>query len=255
MSYTRKIALINQKGGVGKTTSSINIGAALATLKKKVLLVDLDPQAHLTYGLGITAHELEYTVYDLIKGKKSLSDVSVEKYGMSVVPASLDLSGAEMEFASVPGRESLLKESLESYSKYFDYILLDCPPSLGLLTLNALTTANEIFIPLQTEFFALHGLKHLIETVDIVKKRLNKSLKITGIIGTRFDSRKTLNRQVIETIEEQFKSSLFKTLIRDNISLAEAPSFGLPIFNYKNSSNGAFDYLKLSKEIIRREPK
>ena len=255
MKTTRKIALINQKGGVGKTTSSINIGAALAKQSKRVLLVDLDPQAHLTYGMGIKSHELECTIYDFMKGRKSLKQVSVEKFGMCIIPSSLDLSGAEIEFSSVPGREFLLKEALEKHIKDFDYLIVDCPPSLGLLTLNALTTASEIFIPLQTEFFALHGLKHLIDTVDIVKKRLNKSLRITGIIGTRFDSRKTLNRQVIETIEKQFKANLFKTLIRDNISLAEAPSFGQTIFNYKNSSNGAIDYLNLSKEIIEREQK
>ena len=253
MKHTRKIAMINQKGGVGKTTSSINIGAALAKRKKRVLLIDLDPQAHLTYGMGIKSHELDCTIYDLMKDQKTLKQVSIEKFGMCIIPSSLDLSGAEIELSSIPGREFILKEVLEKYIKEFDYLIIDCPPSLGLLTLNALTTANEIFIPLQTEFFALHGLKHLIETVDIVKKRLNNDLRITGIIGTRFDSRKTLNRQVIEAVEKQFKANLLKTLIRENISLAEAPSFGQPIFNYKNSSNGATDYFNLSKEIIERE--
>jgi len=245
------VALINQKGGVGKTTSTINIGAGLAQLGKKVLLVDLDPQAHLTYSLGIQAHEQKATIYELLQGG-DLGETIVKRNGLSVIPSTLNLSGAEVELSGVAGREFLLKEALSGL-KGFDYVLLDCPPSLGLLTLNALTTAGEVYIPLQTEFLALQGMTKLLETIEVVKKRLNKELEITGIIATRYDSRKNLNREVVEKIQEHFGDKLFKTLVRDNIALAEAPSFGKTIFEYKADSNGAEDYLNICKEILRRK--
>lgn len=245
------IALTNQKGGVGKTTCAINIGAGLNKLKQHVLLIDLDPQAHLTYSLGIPAHELKNTVYELLRGTISLKETIIERNGLSLVPSSLNLSGAEIEFSGLAGREFLLKETIEGF-KNFDYIFIDCPPSLSLLTLNALTTAQEVYIPLQTEFLALQGMTKLLEMIKIVKKRLNKDLEVTGIIATRFDSRKNLNREVVEKIKEYFGNKLFNTLIRDNISLAEAPSFGKSIFEYKSNSFGAKDYLSLCKEIIKR---
>jgi len=245
------IALINQKGGVGKTTCAINIGAGLNMLNKRVLLIDLDPQAHLTYSLGIPAHELNNTVYELLKGTVTLKETIIERNGLSLVPSSLDLSGAEIEFSGVAGREFLLKELLEGLKKY-DYVFIDCPPSLGILTLNALTTARKVYIPLQTEFLALQGMTKLLETIGIVKKRLNKNIEIAGIIAMRFDSRKNLNREVVEKIKEYFGNKLFNTFIRDNISLAEAPSFGKTIFEYKSNSYGAKDYLDLCKEIIKR---
>ena len=247
----KTIAVANQKGGVGKTTTVVNMGAGLNHLKKKVLLVDLDPQANLTYSLGIKAHLEPYTIYDLLTGNTGLKEVMVERDGLKVVPSSLDLSGAEMELSGMAGREFLLKEALKGL-RGFDYCFLDCPPSLGLLTLNALTTAQEVFIPLQTEFLALHGLGKLLETVDVVKNRLNKRLRITGVIGTRYDGRKRLNREVIDTLHTHFGGKLFKTIIRENISLAEAPSFGKTIYEYKPDSHGAQDYLSLSKEIIKR---
>lgn len=245
------IALTNQKGGVGKTTCAINIGAGLNRLGKRVLLIDLDPQAHLTYSLGIPAHELKNTVYELLKGTVSLKEIIIERDGLSLVPSSLNLSGAEIEFSGLAGREFLLKETTEGLKK-FDYVFIDCPPSLGLLTLNALTTAQNVYIPLQTEFLALQGMTKLLETIAIVKKRLNKNIEITGIIATRFDNRKNLNREVVEKIKEYFGNKLFNTLIRDNISLAEAPGFGKTIFEYKSNSYGAKDYLDLCKEIIKR---
>jgi chromosome partitioning protein len=247
----KKIAFINQKGGVGKTTCTMNIGAGLISLGKKVLLVDLDPQAHLTYSLGIEAHELENTVYELLKGDCKVKNTIIKRNGIDVLPSSLELSGAEIEFSGIAGREFLLRESLENIKNY-DYILFDCPPSLGLLTLNALTTAQEVYIPLQTEFLALQGMSKLLNTIDIVKKRLNKDIEITGIIATRFDNRKNLNKEVVEKIESYFGSRLFKTFIRDNVSLAEAPSFGQTIFEYKPGSYGAKDYLSLCHEIIKR---
>jgi chromosome partitioning protein len=245
------IALINQKGGVGKTTSTLNIGVGLAQLGKKVLLIDLDPQAHLTYSLGIECNDLQATTYELLKGEFTLKEILIEKEGIALAPASLDLSGAEIELSSIPGREFLLKEALKNETSY-DYIFLDCPPSLGILTLNGLTTANQIYIPLQTEYLSLKGLSKLIETVEIVRRRLNPQLEITGIIGTRFDKRKKLNKEIIDTITTYFGEKLFCTLIRDNIAVAEAPSFGKSIFSYKPDSNGAEDYLSLSREILAR---
>jgi chromosome partitioning protein len=248
----KTIALLNQKGGVGKTTSTVNIGAGLCKLGKKVLLIDLDPQANLTYSLGIQGHDLRKTIYELLKGQVDITDVIVEKDGLKVIPSSLDLSGAEIELSGTAGREFLLRESLSKLNN-LDYILLDCPPSLSLLTLNSLVASNEVYIPVQTEFLALQGMSKLLQTVEIVKKRLNTGLEITGIIGTRYDSRKTLNKEVVQKVQSYFGAKLFKTLIRDNVSLAEAPSFGQDIFAYKPDSNGAEDYLKLCKEILKRE--
>lgn len=247
----KTIALVNQKGGVGKTTSVINIGAGLHRLGKKILLVDLDPQAHLTYSLGIESHKLEGAIYELLTGEATIEEVLIDRGGLKVIPSTLSLSGAEIELAAQAGREYLLKEVIDKVGG-FDYILIDCPPSLGILTLNALTTAQEVYIPLQTEFLALQGLSKLLETVEIVKKRLNSNLEITGIIATRFDRRKNLNREVVEKIKNYFGNKLFKTLIRDNISLAEAPSFGKTIYEYKPRSYGTEDYLNLSKEILKR---
>ncbi len=246
------ISLCNQKGGVGKTTCTLNIGAGLAKSGKKALLIDLDPQAHLTYSLGIAAHELDKTIYDVFKKGASQKDVVLERNGLQVIPSSLDLAGVEMEMAGIPGREFLLKEFLEQ-DEAFDYILIDCPPSLGLLTLNALTAATEIYIPLQTEFLALKGMSKLLDTIEAVKKRLNKDLEITGIIATRFDARKKLNKGIVETITQRFDKKLFKTAIRENISLAEAPGYGQTIFEYAPKSYGAEDFLALAKEIIKRK--
>jgi len=250
----RIIALTNQKGGVGKTTSVTNIGAGLCKLGQKVLLIDLDPQAHLTYSLGFTAHEIEKTVYQLLKAEEPAESTIQKRNGIHLIPANIDLSGAEIELISVAGREFLLKENLVNLlnGNYYDYILLDCPPSLGLLTLNALTTATEVFIPLQTEYLALNGLSKLLQTINVVKKRLNPGIEITGIIATRYDGRKKLNNEVVNKIREHFGDKLFPTLIRDNVSLAEAPSFGMTIFEYKPDSNGATDYLSICQEILNR---
>ncbi len=247
----RIIAITNHKGGVGKTTTTVNIGAGLAKLEQRVLLIDLDPQAHLTYSLGFQAHELENSIYELLKGEINFNDVIVSKGSIHLIPSSLDLSGADVELSNVAGREGLLLESLEGQDNY-DFILLDCPPSLGLLTLNALTTSKEIFIPIQAEFLALQGMSKLLQLIDIVKTRLNEELELTGMIGTRYSFRKKLNVEVIGKIKEYFHDKLFNTLIRENISLAEAPSFGKDIFDYKPGSTGAIDYLNLCKEILER---
>lgn len=251
---TRIIALVNQKGGVAKTTSAINIGAGLSRLNRKVLLIDIDPQGNLTDSLGVQAHKLKNTIHEMLRGDITAREAIIKvKSGYDIIPADIRLSGAEIELSTQPGREMILKEILEPIIKDYDYILIDCPPSLGLLTLNALTAAKEIFIPLQAEYLALHGMSQLIQTFLTVKKRLNPDLEITGIITTLFDSRKILNREVIENIREYFPDKLFDTRIRSNVSLAEAPSHGLDIFRYKPDSNGAIDYANLTKEIIEQE--
>jgi len=249
----RIIALANQKGGVGKTTSTINLGYGLKRLGKSVMLIDLDPQAHLTYSLGINPYDLNGTIYDILKGNMQLPDVKQKINGVTIIPSSLDLSGADMELAAIPGRERLLEEALKNHIKGYDYILVDCPPSLGLLTLNCFTMVKEICVPMQTEFLALQGMGKLIETINVIKKRLNPDLHITSIIGSRYDSRKNLSREVIEKIKEHFKGKLLYPLIRENVALAEAPSHGKDIFSYKENSPGAQDYLALSQSIINQE--
>jgi len=247
----RVIALANQKGGVGKTTSAISIGVGLCRLGKTALLVDLDPQAHATYSLGIEAHDLAKTVYELLKGEAKLAETLVDKNGLKVLPSKLDLAGAEQELSGVPGREFLLREALDGL-KGFDFVLIDCPPSLGLLTLIALTAAQGVFVPMQTEFLALQGMSKLLETIEAVRQRLNKRLELSGIIGTRFDGRRVLNREVVEKLKGYFGDKLFKTLIRENIALAEAPAAGKTIYEYRPGSHGAEDYLSLCKEILER---
>jgi len=249
----RIIAVINQKGGSGKTTSVINIGKGLTILKRRVLLIDLDPQAHLTYSLGVKAEDIEESVDSLLTAKFNPSSTIIEKGGLYLIPSSLSLSGVELELSGIDGKEFMLREGLKRIKGSFDYILIDSPPSLGLLTINALTTASEVYIPLQTEFLALQGMSKLLETVEVVKQRLNKGIEITGIIATRFDKRKNLNKEVVGKIKEYFGDKIFKTLIRDNIALAEAPSYGQSIFEYSPKSYGAEDYLNLSKEILKRE--
>jgi len=244
------IAIVNQKGGVGKTTTAVNLSVALSQLGKKVLAIDIDPQAHLTYSLGIQAHQLEKTIYEVLKRQIPVADVLIERNGVTLLPSSLDLAAADVELAGVPGREFLLQEAVGELPKEYEYILIDCPPNLGILTLNALTTAQEVFIPVQCEFLALKGMSKLTQTVDLVKERLNKKLKITGVIGTRFHIGKSLHKEVETNLKEHFGDKVFNTLIRENISLAEAPSYGQSIFEYAPNSHGAEDYLKLSKEIL-----
>jgi chromosome partitioning protein len=244
------LSISNHKGGVGKTTSAINIGAGLNKLGKKVLLIDLDPQANLSQSLGLTNQDK--TIYGALKGDYKLEPVSVLK-GFDVIPSTLDLSGAEIELSSEPGREYILKELIDGIRNDYDYIIIDSPPSLGLLTINSFTAADEILIPLQAQFLAMQGLAKLVEVVEKIKSRLNKELKMGGVFITQYDGRKVLNRDVVETINAHFKSKVFKTKIRDNIALAEAPAQGLDIFRYNAKSNGAEDYMDLAQEIIKRK--
>lgn len=243
------ISLLNHKGGVGKTTSAINLGAGLVEQGKKVLLIDLDPQANLTVSLGIPRQK--FTIYESLRGESELVPYQV-KEGLDVIISTLDLSGAEMELINEAGREFILRELLAPVQEEYDFIIIDCPPSLGLLTLNALTSSQYVVIPLQTQFLALQGLAKIKQVVDKVKFRLNKKLEIIGVIATMYDSRKILNRDVVETIKKYFGDKVFETMIRDNVALAEAPAQRKDIFEYNKNSAGAEDYLSLSQELLMR---
>jgi chromosome partitioning protein len=245
---SKVISLSNHKGGVGKTTSTINIGAGLNKLKKKVLLIDLDPQANLSQSLGIM--EPTKTIYGALKGEYELEPLEIMP-GLDLIPSTLDLSGAEVELSGEAGREYILKELIDPLRGSYDYILIDSPPSLGLLTINAFTASDEVYIPLQAQYLALQGLTKLIEVIDKIKRRLNKELNLGGVFITQYDRRKVLNRDVVETIKSHYKEKLFKTAIRDNIALAEAPTQGLDIFRYNPKSYGAEDYLSLCKEMLK----
>lgn len=243
------ISLLNHKGGVGKTTCTINIGAGLVELGKKVLLIDLDPQANLSLSLG--APRLPNTIYEAIRGESELEPYTI-KNGLDIITSTLDLSGAEMELINEAGREYILRELFEPVRNNYDFILIDCPPSLGLLTLNALTSSDTVIIPLQTEFLALQGLAKIKQVIQKVRLRLNKQLEIGGVIATMYDSRKVLNRDVVETIKKYFGELVFDTYIRDNVTLAEAPAKRQDIFVYGPKSIGADDFLNLSKEFLNR---
>ena len=244
------ICLSNHKGGVAKTCSAVNIAAGLNKLGKSCLLIDLDPQANLTISFGV--QNPTHSIYGALKGDYRLQDAIQNIYEkLDIVPATLDLSGAEIELSSEAGREVILKELIEPVKKKYDYIIIDCPPSLGLLTINALTAAQNVFIPLQAQYLALQGLTKLTEVIEKIQKRLNKNLSIGGVIITQFDNRKILNRDVANTINSHFKEIVFKTKIRDNIALAESPSKGLDIFRYNPKSYGAEDYFNLCKEIVK----
>ena len=246
----RVISIANNKGGVGKTTTVINLGAGLQKLNKRTLLIDLDPQANLSQSLRII-NTREANIYKSIRGEAPLDPVEILP-GLDAIPSTLDLSGAEVELANEPGREYILKELIEPLRSHYSYILIDTPPSLGLLTINALTASQEVIIPLQAEYLATQGLTRLIEVAEKIRKRLNTGLRVGGVFITQYDGRKVLNRDVAEFIKTYFERDMFTTRIRDNIALAEAPAQGLDIFRYSPKSNGAEDYLALTREIMRR---
>jgi len=243
------ISISNHKGGVGKTTSTINIGAGLNRLGYRVLLIDLDPQANLTQSLGVQSPDVP-SIYDSLRGEFSLVPIVIGE-GLELIQSTLDLSGAEVELSGEAGREFILKELLDEVDKDYDFILIDSAPSLGLLTINGLTASDYVLVPLQAQYLALQGLAKLMEVIEKIKKRLNKSLAIGGVFLTQYDKRKVLHRDVLETVEEHLKDKLLKSIIRDNIALAEAPAEGLDIFRYNEKSYGAEDYMKLSKELAK----
>ncbi len=250
----RIIAVANQKGGVAKTTTAINLSASLAVAEKRVLLIDFDPQGNTTSGVGVDCDTLGGSIYDLLIGRLTFSELKIqtEVPNLDLLPARIDLVGAEVELAGMNGRETLLKERLKGVVDQYDYVLIDCPPSLGFLTLNGLTAADALLVPLQCEYYALEGLKLLLRTMKLVQKSLNPALKIEGIVLTMFDNRNNLNNQVCEEIRSHFTSQVFDTVIPRNITLAEAPSHGKPALFYSAVSRGAQAYLALAKEILSK---
>ncbi len=248
----RVIAIANQKGGVGKTTTSVNLSACLAQQGKKVLILDIDPQGNATSGLGANK-QVPQSVYDVIINDENIDDIlqDTDIKNLYVCPSNINLAGAEVELVSVISRENRLKTAIEKIKDEYDYIILDCPPSLGLITLNAFTAADSVLVPIQCEYYALEGLGQLMSTVDLVQKHLNKDLEIEGVVLTMYDARTKLSLQVVEEVKRYFGSKVYKTIIPRNVRLSEAPSHGLPISLYDKRSKGATCYINLAKEVIK----
>lgn len=249
------ISVVNQKGGVGKTTTAINLSACLATAERKTLLLDLDPQGNACSGMGVKCSENGKNIYNVLIGKTDLKSniVETELDGLKIVPADINLIGVEVELVNALSRENRLREAIGQIRREYDYIIIDCPPSLGIITINSLTAADSILIPLQCEYYAMEGLGHLIKTVRLVKKVFNPGLTIEGILLTMFDNRTLLSRRVRQEMQKHFKEKLFETIIPRNIRLSEAPSYGKPIILYDIQSKGAEAYLKLAKEVIAHD--
>lgn len=253
----RIIAIANQKGGVGKTTTSINLSASIAESGKKVLVIDIDPQGNTTSGLGVDKNELDNTIYELILGECSIHECVLKNVikGVSLLPSNVNLAAAEIELIGVDRKEFILKKEVDWIKDQYDYILIDCPPSLSMLTVNAMTTANTVLVPIQCEYYALEGLSQLIHTINLVRDRLNDTLTIDGIVFTMFDSRTNLSEQVVENVVENIDYHVYKSMIPRNIRLAEAPSYGQPICTYDPKSAGAIKYNELAREIIKQNSK
>lgn len=251
----RIIAVANQKGGVGKTTTAINLSACLAELGKKILVIDLDPQGNTTSGFGIAKDEQEKTVYEVLIGDCTAQEAilhNVEE-NLDLLPSNVNLSGAEIELIGIDRKEFVLRDQLESVRNQYDFILIDCPPSLNMLTVNAMTTANSVLVPIQCEYYALEGLSQLIYTINLVKERLNPELEMEGVVFTMYDARTNLSLQVVENVKNNLNQQIYKTIIPRNVKLAEAPSYGLPITIYDGKSAGAESYRQLAQEVIQHE--
>lgn len=248
------IAIANQKGGVGKTTTTVNLGACLADKGKQVLIVDMDPQGNTTSGFGIDKDKLLATSYEMVLGDATVEECLLElsDFKLDIIPASMDLAGAEVELIGIDRREGLLDEKISKIKDYYDFILIDCPPSLNILTINAFRAADSILVPIQCEFYALEGLTQLISTINLVKQRLNPKIDIEGILFTMYDNRTKLCTQVVDEVKAFLPSKIYDTKIPRNVRLAEAPSYGLPVIYYERSSKGAVSYLELADEVIRR---
>lgn len=251
---TRVMAVINQKGGVGKSTTVINLSACLGESKKKVLVIDFDPQGNSTSGYGVEKEELEHDIYDVILHEYPIEDVIMEtcEDNVFIAPATIQLATAEIELVTAMARESVLKDAIANIRDEFDYILIDCPPSLGLLTINALIAANSLLIPIQCEYYALEGVAKLLESMQMVKRRMNPELEIFGVLMTMYDSRTTLSKQVVDEVQNYFGKKMFKTIIPRNVKLSEAPSHGMPVIQYARVSKGSLAYMKLAKEVVTR---
>lgn len=252
----KAIAIFNQKGGVGKTTTNINLGACLAMKGKNVLIMDIDPQGNTTSGIGIKKKTLDYTVYDLLidsdfDTNAAILPTAIE--GLDIIPASVDLAGAEIELVQIDGREKRLKNAIDKVRERYDYIFIDCPPSLGLLTINSLTAVDSVLIPLQCEFYALEGVSQLMNTIDLVKRGLNPNLEIEGVILSMFDGRTNLSAQVVQEVKKYFGDKVYSTVIPRNIRLAEAPGYGMAITQYDPKSKGAEAYIEFAEEFLERE--
>lgn len=250
----RIIAIANQKGGVGKTTTSINLSASLAAKGKKVLVIDTDPQGNTTSGFGIEKNELENTIYELILGECSIRDCIISNIikNVSVVPSNVNLAAAEIELIGVDKKEYILKNEVDYVKDDYDFIIIDCPPSLNMLTINSMTTADSVLVPIQCEYYALEGLSQLMHTIDLVKERLNPNLEMEGVVFTMYDARTNLSLQVVESVKNNLNQKVYKSIIPRNVRLAEAPSYGMPITKYDKRSTGAESYRLLAEEVIHR---
>jgi len=251
----RTIAIANQKGGVGKTTTAINLSAALAAKGKKVLVIDTDPQGNTTSGFGVEKNDLENTIYELFLSECSINECILKDVipGVSIIPSNVNLAATEIELIGVDKKEFILKNEIDWVKDKFDFIMIDCPPSLNLLTINAMTTADSVLVPIQCEYYALEGLSQLIHTINLVQERLNSNLVMEGVVFTMYDARTNLSLQVVESVKNNLNTTVYKTIIPRSVRLAEAPSHGLPINKYDSRSTGAESYRMLAKEVIDRE--
>ena len=254
--YMKTICIFNQKGGVGKTTTTINLSAYLAMQGYKVLDIDIDPQGNTTSGLGLDKYNLDVSIYDVLTSETPIKESIIKSelvQNLYILPSTVELAGAEIEIINMPNRENIIKNKLKAIEGEFDFVFIDCPPSLGVLTINALTSANSVLIPIQCEFYALEGVSQLVNTIQLVRKSLNKDLAIEGVVMTMYDNRTNLSNEVLKEVKNYFKDKVYNTSISRNIRLAESPSFGLPIMLYDEKCKGAEAYIELTKEFLNRQ--